>query len=421
MVDRFCGGTGAQARGAGGPQRWAMQLLARAAETTRANRLVDVTQAHVVGSYHSGPANLRLVEWLVSEGARVAIPTTLNASAADLEHPREGSQDDADFRGNCSVVDAYRQMGCRVELTCAPYHLPLRPSAGENVAWAESNAVVFANSVIGARTNMTFQYLDLAAALTGRMPEYGLYRQDERAGRIVFELVRLPAHWLADDALYPLLGCLVGRMAGALVPVLDNLPPTTSEDRLRSLGAAAASVGKVAMFHAVGITPEAPTLSAALQDLAPQRIVSLGVDDVLRARSELCQGDRDAVPSAICLGAPHYSLAEFARLAELLDGRRVSRATRLVASTSRHNRRELLARGMLAELTSAGVEVVADTCTYYGRQLGPIEGTVMTDSAKWATYAPGNLGVRPIFARLQDCVESAVRGKVTVDESFWRA
>ncbi len=393
-------------------------MLVRVAQQTDAARLIEVTQAHLVGSYHSGPANLQLVQRLAGWGARVAIETTLNSSAADLEREIPGRASE-DFRANCAVVRAYQQMGCRLELTCAPYYLPRRPVAGENLAWAESNAVVFANSVVGARTNLTYQYLDLAAALTGRMPEYGLYLERRRAGRIVFEIERMPAHWLAEAAFYPLLGYLIGQKAGASIPVIVGLPPGITEDALRSLGAAAASSGKVAMFHAVGLTPEAPTLSAALQERTPERIVGLGPRDVLNARAELGSMDAAAVPSAICLGTPHYSLDEFARLYEALAGRRVSPATRLVVSTSRHNRRELQANGLLERLAAGGVDVIADTCTYYGKHLLGLSGTVMTDSAKWAVYAPGNLGVAAIFARLVDCVESAVRGKVMIDESFW--
>lgn len=403
---------------AGPAVQWAMRMLVRVAHQTGASRLIGITQAHLVGSYHSGPGNLQLVQQLAGWGAHVAVETTLNSSAADLEREIPGHASE-DFRANCAVVRAYQQMGCRVELTCAPYYLPKRPVAGENLAWAESNAVVFANSVLGARTNLTYQYLDLAAALTGRMPEYGLYLERQRAGRIVFEIERVAPHWLADAAFYPLLGYLIGQKAGASIPVIVGLPPVISEDRLRALGAAAASSGKVAMFHAVGLTPEAPTLSSALQGRAPEHIISLGPRDVLKARADLCSADAATVPSAICLGAPHYSLTEFACLAEALAGRRVSSATRLIVSTSRHNRRELQASGLLERLAGAGVEVIADTCTYYGKQLLGLSGTVMTDSAKWAVYAPGNLGVAPIFARLVDCVESAVLGKVTIDESFW--
>jgi predicted aconitase len=409
----------ARLRGAeGAAAQWAMQLLSRVAACSKARRLLDVTQAHLVGSYHSGPANLRLINWIVDAGARVVIPTTLNSSAADLERPGGCAVDDADFRANCEVVRAYQRMGCRVELTCAPYHLPLRPRAGENVAWAESNAVVFANSVLAARTNMTYQYLDLAAALTGRIPETGLYVTEHRAGRTLFVLDSMPQRWHADDAFYQLLGYRLGQQCGASIPVIANLPAGVAEDPLRSLGAAAASADQVTMFHAVGITPEAATLADALHGRAPEREIRITAVDIRQARNDLCNSS-EKVPAAVCLGAPHFSLVEFQRLLDALAGRRVSSSTRLVVSTSRHNRLELQRGGLHDALADAGVELVVDTCTYYGRQLGVLRGTVMTNSAKWAHYAPGNLGVRVIFARLADCVETAVRGEVTIDESFW--
>ncbi len=406
-------------RGAEGASlQWAMQLLSQVAACSDARRLIDVTQAHLVGSYHSGPANLRLINRIADSGARVAIPTTLNSSAADLGRARGDAADAADLRGNCEVVRAYQRMGCRVELTCAPYHLPVRPRAGENIAWAESNAVVFANSVLAARSNMTYQYLDLAAALTGRIPETGLYVTERRAGRNVFHLDSMPQHWLADDAFYQLLGYRLGQLSGTSVPVITGLPAGVTEDALRSLGAAAASAGQVTMFHAVGITPEAASLASALHGRAPECETRIMAQDIRQARSDLGDSAADT-PAAVCLGAPHFSLDEFRRLLDALAGRRVSPSTRLVVSTSRHNRLELQRGGLLEPLTQAGVELVVDTCTYYGRQLGGVRGTVMTNSAKWAHYAPGNLGVRVLFARLTDCVETAVRGEVTIDESFW--
>lgn len=412
-------GDEAALRGDAGPAaQWAMQMLLRVAQQAAAARLIDITQAHLVGSYHSGLANLRLLRQLADWGARVAVETTLNSSAADLQRQIPGSRSE-EFRANCAVVRAYQQMGCRIELTCAPYQLPTRPLAGENLAWAESNAVVFANSVLGARTNLTYQYLDLAAALTGRMPEYGLYLQPQRAGQILFEIEGVPPRWWHEAALYPLLGYLIGQHSGAAIPVIRGLEAEVAEDSWRALGAAAASSGKVAMFHAVGCTPEAATLEAALQSRAPERIIRIGPQELLSARAQLGGNAAATVPSAICLGAPHYSLTECARLAEALAGRRVSPATRLIVSTSRHNRRELQRTGLLEGLEAAGIELISDTCTYYGRELLGLRGTVMTDSAKWALYAPGNLGVAAVFARLSDCVESAVAGKLMLDESFW--
>ncbi len=395
--------------------QWAMQLLTRVADYTGAHRLVDVTKAHVVGSYHSGLGNLQLIQRLVEAGARVVIPTTLNASGTDLDAPRRTH--DAEYQANCAVVRAYQQMGCLAELTCAPYYLPVRPQAGENIAWAESNAVVFANSVIGARTNMTCQYLDLAAALTGRIPQSGLYVTENRAGNIVLQLDFIPDHWLEEGAFYQLLGYVLGRQAGGEIPVIANLPRSATEDQLRSLGAAAAAAGQVNMFHAVGVTPEAPTLQAALHGQVPTKTLVIGHREILSAKTSL-QSWQGSV-TAVCLGTPHFSLTEFEQLLALIAGRGVSKSSRLVVSTSRYIRGELEQKNMLAPLLESGVELVVDSCTYYGKVLGDIGGAVMTNSAKWAYYGPGNLGIGVVFARLTDCVETAVRGKVTIDESFW--
>ncbi len=171
---------------------------------------------------------------------------------------------------------AYVAMGCRATWTCAPYQLPERPAFGAHVAWAESNAIVFANSVLGARTDRYGDFLDICCAITGRAPAAGLHLDEPRRARVVFRLRGVAAGLLADEAAHAALGHLVGRAAEARVPAIDGLPPppVTTEDHLKALGAAAASSGSVAMFHAVGITPEAPSLAAATGGGAPEEEVT---------------------------------------------------------------------------------------------------------------------------------------------------
>ena len=406
-----------QARLAGenGPVlRMAMELLTRTALNHRATALISISQAHLVGSYHSGPGNLKLLDWLANHNARVVVPTTLNASSEDLLHDTAVG-DSADYRNTCRVVDRYRALGCEMTLTCAPYHLERRPVFGEPIAWAESNAVVYANSVIGARTNMTVQYLDLCAALTGRMPAFGYYCDDQRRGQVVYHMDELPGHWLADDAFYQLLGFHVGRDCGHRVPVLNGLPTDVTDDQLRAFGAAAAAAGAVQMFHAVGITPEAPTLAATLHHQCADRSAEVLRTDILNARARL-GGEMQGAPNSICLGTPHFSYLEFQQLIAGLDNRRVLPNKTLVVTTSRHTLERL---GQQAkQLESLGVTLVADRCCYYQRQLEQVRSPVITNAAKWAYYGPGNLGVSAQFARLTTCIAWAV-GLPNDEEAFW--
>jgi predicted aconitase len=317
-------------------------------------------------------------------------------------------------------MDAYVAMGCRQTWTCAPYQLPERPGFGEHVAWAESNAIVFANSVLGARTARYGDFIDICAAITGRVPKAGLHLTGRRRGQLVFDVRALPDSLLGQDVLYPLLGHLVGARSGRLVPVVDGLPAGVDEDRLKAVGAAAASSGEVGLVHVVGSTPEAPTLAEALQHGQPLEVVEVTPAMVRAARDQLTSaGAPEARLVGVNVGTPHFSVAEFGRLVALLAGRPVHPEVEFYASTGRHVLARIEALGWLASLEAAGVRLVVDTCTYVTSILEDTAGVVMTSSAKWAWYAPGNLGVRVVLGSLRECVESAVEGRVVRDDALW--
>jgi predicted aconitase len=402
----------------GGAAQLAMRLIVRLARALDATALRDITRAHIDGCLYHGQASLDFAERLVALGGRVRVPTTLNVSSLDLLHPARYRGDRATGASARRLMDAYVALGCRATWTCAPYQLPDRPAFGEQIAWAESNAIVFANSVLGARTNRYGDFIDICAALTGRVPDSGLHRDEERWGRILFTLRDIPERLLAEDILYPVLGHLVGLEVGGAVPVIDGLPPATTEDQLKAFGAAAASSGAVALFHIVGRTPEAPTLAAALGGGEPERTVDVTPAILVRARDALTTaggGDLDAVS----LGTPHFSLDEFAQLVPLLAGVRVSPGVECYVSTGRHILEEVEQRGWRELCERAGVQFVVDTCTYITPILRERARVAMTNSAKWAYYAPGNLGLDVVFGSLRECVESAVRGEVWRDRDLW--
>jgi predicted aconitase len=200
--------------------------------------------------------------------------------------------------------------------------------------------------------------------------------------------------------------------------VLDGLPAQVGEDRLKALGAAAASSGAVALFHAVGSTPEARTLAAALQDGAAVRVVDVTPERLAQARDSLSTATSGRL-RAVSIGTPHFSLAEFARLTPLLRDRRVHDDVDFYVSTSRAIAGQLDADGSLSIYDAAGVHIVVDTCTYITPILRRTDGIVMTNSAKWAYYAPGNLGVEVAFGSLEECVRSAVEGRIWRDDGLW--
>ena len=403
--------------GAGPAPAMAMAVITRMGELAGAARLIPITGAHIDSCLYHGSVGLDFAERLVAGGGQVQVPTTLNVSALDLLHPSLVRLDDATRDLARRLMDAYIALGCQPTWTCAPYQLPSRPSQGEHVAWAESNAIVFANSVLGARTDRYGDFIDVCAALVGRVPLAGLHLDRERRARICFTLsdaVRERAAASRSNAeLCGLIGHIVGRQSGTLVPVLDGLPERTTEDDLKALGAAAASSGSVGLCHVVGVTPEADTLADACAGREPERTVEIDTTMLARAWHEMTTWDGQSPLAAVSVGTPHFSAAELAELDRLLAGRFVDRRVEVYVSTGRDIASSIAVGGIIERLARAGVSIVVDTCTYVTPIVRAGRGAVvMTDSAKWAWYGPGNLGVQVVYGSLADCVESAVSGRV---------
>jgi hypothetical protein len=308
-------------------------------------------------------------------------------------------------------MDLHVALGCEATWTCAPYQLAVRPSLGEQIAWGESNAIVFANSVLGARTNRYGDFADLACAITGRAPFAGLHTDAGRTATVVVKLD--PASkWMEQELLYPLLGHWVGLRCGNGIPAIVGLDSRTTEDDLKALGAAAASSGATAMFHAVGITPEADTLERATRS---RDVPELEVSDVELSAIRQSFGTGASRLGAVSVGTPHMSVAELTRLAGLAGGKQT--AIPFYVNTSRSVLASL-PPDTIAAITAFGATVVTDTCTYITPIMGEIEGTVMTNSAKWAYYAPGNLGVEVALGSLTECVDSAIAGSVDLSSEL---
>lgn len=402
-----------------------MRLVMRAAEALGAERLIPITRAHVDSCLYHGEATMEFVQRLIDGGAHVTVPTTLNVGALDLMHPELWRGDPATADRGRLLMEQYRSLGCQPTYTCAPYQLAAaRPAFGEQVAWAESNAIAFCNSVLGARTERYGDFTDIACAVTGRVPDAGLHQTDARRAVLVLRLgPDVPVAVLKDDSLYPVLGIVLGRRAGSRVAVIDGLPSGLSEDRLKALGAAAASSGAVAMFHAVGSTPEAPTLQAALQGGEPEEVIEVSLAELRAARRALTTAHGGAPTGTpigtVSLGTPHASLAELRAVERELSGAGPAPGVELLISTGRTLLAEAEEEGLVPRLRSLGVELLVDTCSYIAPVLRRSPLPAMTDSGKWAFYAPGNIGVEVVFGSLRECVRSAVAGRVWRDVDVW--
>ena len=390
----------------------AMRLLVAVGEAQQARRMIDIAGAHVAAAFDNGQANHDFAERIAGGGARVTVPTTLTACSTDTRTSTDASA--------LALVELYKGMGCEAELTCAPYHTRKEPGFGEQLAWCESSAVVYANSVLGARTNRYVEFLDMCAAITGRVPETGLHIVDNRKAAVLCRFIDLPPEWLAADWFFQVLGIYLGRRVSDAIPALENLPASTSREQLRAFGSALATTGSVNMFHAIGLTPEAATRDAAFQGDAPGSVIEIRAADLRETAAGLTRNDDEPL-AAICLGAPHFSLDEFAELDRVLGDRRIASGMRMVVATSRAVLAELEQAGSLDGLQHAGVEFVADRCTYYRPAIDGCDGHVMTSSAKWAYYAPAALGVPVTFADLQSCVDSACSGHLVTGAEPWAA
>ena len=402
-----------------------MRLVVRTAEALGAERLIPISGAHVDSCLYHGEATIDFVERLVNGGAQVAVPTTLNVGALDLLHPELWRGDLRAAERGRLLMTHYRTLGCEPTYTCAPYQLPAaRPAFGEQVAWAESNAIVFCNSVIGARTERYGDFTDIACAIVARVPDAGLHRTAPRRATLVLRIgPDVPRALLSDDSFYPVLGIVLGRRAGSRVAAVDGLPPGLLEDRLKAVGAAAASSGSVALFHAVGSTPEAATLEAAMQGGEAEETAMIGLAELRAARAELTTANGGAAPGTpigtVSLGTPHASLAELRAVEHELGGDHAAVGVELLVSTGRDLLAEAEEEGLAGRLRAAGVELLVDTCSYIAPVLRPSPLPAMTDSGKWAFYAPGNIGVEVVFGSLRECVRSAVEGRVWRDADLW--
>ncbi|TPI65264.1 DUF521 domain-containing protein [Mesorhizobium sp. B3-1-7] len=393
----------------------AMRIVAESARLLGAPRLIPIASTHIDGALYHGDSGTLFAERLVEGGAKVAVRSTLNVGALDLmgcsrirlEEPRRGMAR--------RMMEAYRKLGCEQSWTCAPYQAGHRPALGSDVAWGESNAVVFCNSVLGARTNRYGDFLDIACAIVGRAPDYGLHRPDNRRARLVFDVSSLSPSFLASEIAWPVLGSLYGREVGNAIGVVRGVTGHPDEDALKAFGAAAASSGAVGLFHIAGVTPEAPDVETILAGPEPEAVIRVTPDMVAQARAGLSTVAAPKTIDAVAIGSPHLSHAEFDSLERLIAGRKL--AVPIYACTGRHALALLEQNGWRKQLEASGVVIVADTCvvvTPIMPELG--NGVLMTNSGKFAHYAPGNTGYAVLYASLADCVESAVLGKPVFTE-----
>ncbi len=399
----------------------AMSIIVQMADAIGTDELVKVEQAHIDACALMAPSNFDFVSRIADQGGRVAVPTTLNMVSLDLEHWQELRVPAAFAKEATQIANAYLQLGCIPTWTCAPYQGYLTPRFGQQIAWGESNAVVYANAVLGARTNRYADYMDVCAAIAGRVPNTGLHLHENRRGQILLRLPAVREKAWASPASWAALGHLIGERLGSRIPVIEGLPTHASTDQLKALGAAAASAGAVAMFHAVGITPEAPDLSTAFHGGPPPETFDVSTDDLRQAWEEMSQAQVGEPVDSIVLGCPHFSYDEFRELAEAIQATSgtVHENVELLVLTSSASFALAQRGGLIDPIRRFGAKIAFDTCLFHSPIVPEEAHVLMTNSGKAAYYAPGELGVRVAFASLDQCVHSAVCGRVQMGGAPW--
>jgi predicted aconitase/predicted aconitase with swiveling domain len=396
----------------------AMQIVLRMAQLQGARQLVDVTQAHIDGCIYTGPASLRFAEQLVQWGAKVRVPTTLNSISVDQRRWRELGIDPTLGEPASALGDAYMAMGAQLSFTCAPYLLDSAPKAGEQIVWAESNAVVYANSVLGARTLKYPDYLDICIALTGRAPLIGCHLDAQRKAALRIELPELGE---LDDAFYPLLGYHIGALAGSRIPLVLGLQQRQpSLDDLKAFGAAFATTSAAPLFHIAGVTPEALDPAQVLEPDVTLALEKIRLQDLLLSWREL-NSARDNRVDVVSLGNPHFSLSEFAHLARLCRGRHKHPDVVLAITCGRAVLEQAREAGHIGVIEAFGATLVTDTCwCMLGEPVIPPHATTLiTNSGKYAHYAPGLVGRKVHFANLAECVDAACSARASGHLPAW--
>lgn len=389
----------------------AMQILVALGESFGAERLVKTSNVHMAGSsvLVAEEAGTRFVEDIRKQGGTFVTKVTTNPTAVDPTQWEAIGIPESDSILQTRLTDAYAGMGANTCNTCIPYLVGNSPRFGEHMAWGESSAVVYANSVCGARTNREGGPSGLASALTGRTPEYGFHLKQNRYGKFLVKVVT-PLRDMTD---YGTLGYFTGKIAGQDTPVFTGIRADPTLEQLKALSAALASSGSVSMFHAVGVTPEAPTLEEAFGGREPEKVLVFNDAEKAKAEAALNKEPSDHV-DWILVGCPNASVEEIREVADALQGKKVHSDVALWVTTAGAMYAMAERNGYIRTIEEAGGIVVRETCPFLARSrvIAPKKGykTLTTNSAKMAFYAPGQFGLPTHYGNLPRVMQAAIDG-----------
>ena len=394
----------------GFPVQKSMEILVGIGECYDAVRMVPITSAHVL--YNTGfilQSGVEFIQRLADRGGKFAVFTDTNPSSIDERSWREMGIPAALAEEQLRFARTVAAMGGSLSDTCTPYYIGHAPRVGEHVAWNESSAVIFANSVLGARTNREGGPSAFAAALAGRVPAYGYHLPEIRRGTVKVAVTAT----LGDPVDYSTLGFFTGRAVNDGVPVFTGLPAPVSPDDLKQLGLGAASAGSVTLFHVPGVTPEAPTEEAAFGGAraTDSRTVEFGEREKRDTEGKLNTARTSAV-DFVTIGCPHASISEIRQIARLVDGKKVKPGVEFWISTSRMMEAYADRMGYTAAINASGARIVCGVCARsvswtFTRERG--FRTLATNANKMA-QGGGLVGHETFYGSLERCVAAALSG-----------
>jgi predicted aconitase len=375
----------------GGAVAKSMKILVALGEIYGAEKLIPVSSVQIAGvSYDNlGEAGLEFLDDMAKDG-KVRVLTTLNPAGMDMENWRNLGISEDFAKNQERVISAFEKMAIVTTCTCTPYLIGNLPRFGEHIAWAESSAVCFANSVLGARTNREGGPSALAAALTGFTPEYGLHLDENRQPRVKV-IVKAK---IKDETDFGALGKVIGEKIGNKIPFMTGIKKAGIEE-LKSIAASIATYGGTAMFHMKGITPN--------KAKAPKEQIIITEEDITAAKNSM---NTDSNPDFISIGCPHCSLKEIKEIAEFLKDRKVTKEVWI--TTARPTKRIADQMGYSKTIEESGVKFACDTCCV----VAPIKGrfkTLCTNSAKGCFYASSKNNFKVMFKPLKECLKEAVK------------
>ena len=396
----------------GTAQQIAMETICKMARLQNAKELIGITKGHIDGCILAHDANLMFAEKMYQLGATISIPTTINAISVNRNN-WESQGIDPDFGNKASrLADAYVKMGAHPTYTCAPYLLEDIPKEHEVIGWSESNAVIYANSVLGAKTQKHPDYFDLFVAMTGRAPKAGVYLDKERMPKYEIN-IDLPSKF--DDSIWPMIGWLIGKFSPNKIPLVTGLEKTSlTADDLKALCAAFGTTSAAPMLFIDGHTPGDELSNIQQMDkfkITREHLATLWKDF----------NTADIKVDLVAIGSPHASLSECRNFVKFLDGKSCSPNVKTIITVGRDVLSQVKEEGILEKLKRAGIQVVSDICwCSITEPIFPYNTSViMTNSGKYAHYAHGLTGRKTRFGSLEDCAKTAQSGLANSDLPYW--